>query len=314
MTMPRVAFFGSPDFAVPTLTALIESPYRPCVVVTQPDRPAGRGRTPRPSPVKVAAQAAGIDVLQPARLRDPEATAALASYGPELQVIAAYGQILRPDVLALPRFGTLNVHASLLPRWRGASPVAAAILAGDAETGATIMLVDEGEDTGDILTSRAEPIRSDDDAGSLGDRLAALGASLLLETIPAWLAGEIAPRPQDASRATRARRLRKAQGRIDWTRPAAEIARQVRAFSPWPGATTRLRSDDVRIWRARAEGSDAVGPPGTVVAVGETIDVATGDGWLRVDRLQRAGKRAMDAHAFALGERGLTGQRLGEPT
>lgn len=314
MTMPRVAFFGSPDFAVPTLTALIESPYRPCVVVTQPDRPAGRGRTPRPSAVKVVARAAGIDVLQPDRLRDPEATAALASYGPELQVIAAYGQILRPDVLALPRFGTLNVHASLLPRWRGASPVAAAILAGDAKSGATIMLVDAGEDTGDILTTRAEPIRPDDDAGSLGDRLAALGASLLLETIPAWLAGEIAPRPQDTSRATRARRLRKTQGRIDWTRPAAEIARQVRAFSPWPGATTRLRSDDLRIWRARAEGAGAAEPPGTVIGVGETIDVATGDGLLRVERLQRAGKRAMDAHAFALGERGLAGQRLGEPT
>jgi methionyl-tRNA formyltransferase len=313
MTIPRVAFFGSPDFAVPTLTALIESPYRPCVVVTQPDRPAGRGRTPRPSPVKVAAEAAGIDVLQPARLRDPEATAALASFRPELQVIAAYGQILRPDVLALPRFGTLNVHASLLPRWRGASPVAAAILAGDAETGATIMLVNEGEDTGDILTARPEPIRSDDDAGSLSDRLAALGAALLLETIPAWLAGEIAPRPQDPSRATRARRLRKAQGRIDWTRPAAEIARQVRAFSPWPGATTRLRSDDVRIWRARPEGDAAAGMPGTVVAIGETIDVATGAGLLRVEQLQRAGKRAMDARAFALGERGLVGQRLGEP-
>ncbi|MCY3920174.1 MAG: methionyl-tRNA formyltransferase [Chloroflexi bacterium] len=313
MTIPRVAFFGSPDFAVPTLTSLIESPYRPCVVVTQPDRPAGRGRTPRPSPVKVVAQNAGIDVLQPARLRDPEATAALAEYGPELQVIAAYGQILRPDVLALPRFGTLNVHASLLPRWRGASPVAAAILAGDAETGATIMLVDEGEDTGDILTARAEAIRPDDDAGSLGDRLAALGASLLLETIPAWLAGEIAPRPQDASRATRARRLRKAQGRIDWTRPAAEIARQVRAFSPWPGATTRLRADDLRIWRARAEGAGAAGPPGTVIGVGETIDVATGDGLLRVERLQRAGKRAMDARAFANGEPDLPGQRLGEP-
>ncbi len=311
--MPRVAFFGSPDFAVPTLTALIESPYRPCVVVTQPDRPAGRGRTPRPSPVKVAAQAAGIDVLQPARLRDPEATAALASYAPELQAIAAYGQILRPEVLALPRFGTLNVHASLLPRWRGASPVAAALLAGDAQTGATIMLVDEGEDTGDILTARAEPIRPDDDAGSLGDRLAARGASLLLETIPAWLAGEIAPRPQDPSRATRAPRLRKAQGRIDWTRPAAEIARQVRAFSPWPGATTRLRSDDLRIWRARAQGTGAAGPPGAVMAVGETIDVATGDGLLRVERLQRAGKRAMDARAFALGERGLAGQRLGDP-
>ncbi len=313
MTIPRVAFFGSPDFAVPTLAALIEGPYRPCVVVTQPDRPSGRGRSTRPPPVKVAAQAAGIDVLQPARLRDPAAMSALAAYAPDLQVIAAYGQILRPNVLALPRFGTLNVHASLLPRWRGASPVTAAILAGDAQTGATIMLVDAGEDTGDILTSRVEPIRPDDDAGRLSDRLAALGAALLLETIPAWLSGDIAPRPQDASLATRAPRLRKAQGRIDWARPAAEIERQVRAFSPWPGATTRLRARDLRVWRARADAGSAGAAPGTVVAVGETIDIATGAGLLRVERLQRSGKQALDARAFANGEPDLPGQRLGGP-
>ena len=313
MTIPRVAFFGSPDFALPSLAALIEGPYRPCVVVTQPDRPGGRGRSTRPPPVKVAAQAAGIDVLQPARLRDPAATSVLAAYGADLQVIVAYGQILRAGVLALPRFGTLNVHASLLPRWRGASPVAAAILAGDAETGATIMRVDAGEDTGDILASRVEAIGPDDDAGSLSERLAALGAALLLETIPAWLSGDMMAQPQDASLATRAPRLRKSQGWIDWTQPAVEIERQVRAFSPWPGATTRLRTRDVRIWRARADAGAVGAAPGTVVAVGETIDVATGAGLLRVERLQRAGKQALDARAFANGEPDLPGQRLGGP-
>lgn len=309
MTSPRVAFFGSPDFAVPTLSALIDSAYRPVVVVTQPDRPAGRGRSLRPPPVKLVAQAAGIDVLQPERLREPAATAALAAYAPELQIIVAYGQILRPSVLALPRFGTLNVHASLLPRWRGASPVTAAILAGDEESGTTIMRVDEGEDTGDILASRVEPVRPDDDAGRLSDRLAAAGAALLLETIPRWLSGEITPQPQDDALATRAPRLTKAQGRIDWTRPAAEIGRQVRAFSPWPGATTELRGRGLRIWRARV--SAGGGAPGTVLAAGETIDVASGEGVLCIERLQRAGKQALDASVFANGEPALVGQVLG---
>ncbi len=310
MPPPRVAFFGSPDFAVPSLEALIASPYRPAVVVTQPDRPAGRGRSLRPPAVKALAEAAGIPVLQPPRLREPEAAAALASYEPALQVIAAYGQILRPDVLALPRFGTLNVHASLLPRWRGASPVAAAIRAGDAESGVTIMLVDESEDTGDILATRPEPIRPNDDTGSLGERLARLGAALLLETIPRWLAAEIRPQPQDAARATRATRLQKSAGVIDWSRPALEIARLVRACSPWPGATTALRGQGLRIWQASAEGS-AGDEPGLVLAAGETIDVGTGEGVLRVARLQRSGKRALEARAFANGEPDLRGQRLG---
>ena len=317
MTSPRVAFFGSPDFAVPTLQALADSAYRPVVVVTQPDRPAGRGRALRPPPVKAVAQAAGIDVLQPARLRAPEATSALAAYAPDLQVIVAYGQILRPGVLSLPRFGTLNVHASLLPRWRGASPVTAAILADDAETGVTIMRVDEGEDTGDILSSRVEPIRPQDDAGSLSERLARLGAGLLLETIPLWLSSEITPQPQDDALATRARRLEKAQGRIDWTEPAADICRQVRAFSPWPGATTDLQGAGLRIWRASwselglGESASERVKPGTVLAVGTTIEVATGDGRLRIERLQRAGKQALDARAFSNGEPDLVGRMLG---
>ena len=381
MTAPRVAFFGSPDFAVPTLEALIDSGYRPVVVVTQPDRPAGRGRALRPPPVKVVAEAAGIDMLQPERLRDADATAALTAYEPELQIIAAYGQILRPAVLSPPRFGTLNVHASILPRWRGASPVTAALLAGDRESGVTIMLVDEGEDTGDIVATRVEPIRDDDDAGSLGDRLAEIGATLLIETIPAWIAGDVAPQPQDANQATRAGRLTKSEGRIDWTQPADAIVRQVRAFSPWPGATTSLRDASLRIWRARSgqiaagEAEDVLAAgsapgqvlaagsvpgqvlaagstpgkvlaadsapgqvlaagsapgqvlaagsapgqvlaagsvPGQVLAAGSTIDIATGDGVLRIERLQRAGKQAMDARAFANGEPQLLGQRLGE--
>lgn len=312
MSPPRVAFFGSPDFAVPTLEALIASPYRPVVVVTQPDRPAGRGRALRSPAVKRVAEAAGIEVLQPPRLRAAEATAALAAFAPDLQVITAYGQILRPDVLALPRFGTLNVHASILPRWRGAAPVAAAILAGDAESGVTIMLVDEGEDTGQILRTRVEPIDDRDDAGSLGERLARIGAALLLETIPDWLAGEITPLPQDESQSTRARRLRKAQGRIDWEQPATEIARQVRAFSPWPGASTSLRDSALRIWRASVlrDGGGA-STPGEVIAAGSTIDVLTGAGVLQIERLQRAGKQALDARAFVNGEPQLVGQILG---
>lgn len=311
MTAPRVAFFGSPDFAVPTLEALIDSPYRPVVVITQPDRPAGRGRTLTPPPVKEVATAVGVPLLQPPRLRKPDATAALAAYEPELQIIAAYGQILRPDVLALPRHGTLNVHASLLPRWRGASPIAAAIRAGDHESGVTIMLVDEGEDTGAILSSRTAPIHDDDDAGTLSDRLAAMGAELLLQTIPRWLAGEIKPQPQDATLATRAPRLKKEEGCIDWSQPAVEIWRQVRAFSPWPGATTSLRGDAVRVWSAHPErgGGDL---PGAVLGVGDTIAVATGEGVLHLERVQRAGKRAMTAAEFARGERGLIGLRLGD--
>ncbi len=306
----RVAFFGSPDFAVPTFEALVDSAYRPVVVVTQPDRPAGRGRTLRPPAVKVVAEAAGIAVLQPPMLREPEATAALAAYEPELQIIVAYGQILRPDVLALARLGTLNVHASLLPRWRGASPVAAAIRAGDRETGVTIMVVDEGEDSGAILASRAEPIHDDDDAGTLSDRLAALGADLLMETIPRWLNEEITAQAQDAAEVTRAPRMKKQEGEIDWSRPAVEIWRQVRALSPWPGATTSLEGTALRIWSAKAE-RGAAETPGTVRADDDGIVVETGDGVLRVERLQRAGKRAMSAQEFARGERRLVGARLG---
>lgn len=309
MKPPRVAFFGSPEFAVPTLHALIESAYQPVLVIAQPDRPAGRGRILRPPPVKALALAAGIPIMQPERLRDPVATAAVAAGEPELQIICAYGQILRREVLDLPRHGTLNVHASLLPRWRGAAPIAAAIQAGDTETGATIMLVDKGEDTGGILTSRREPIQDSDDSGQLNERLARLGAALLLETIPRWLAGEITPQPQDERLATRAPRLKKEDGRIDWTQSAVAIWRQVRAFSPWPGASTTLDGVAVRIQQASPaeRGGDA---PGTVRGDGDTIAVQTGDGILHIERLQRAGRRTLSAAEFTRGERHLTERRF----
>lgn len=307
----RTVFFGSPDFAVPTLNALIDSPYRPVAVVTQPDRGAGRGRKLRRPPVAERAAEAGIAVLQPSRLRDPEAVTEIAALAPDLQIVAAYGQLLPPAVLDAPRYGTLNVHASLLPRWRGAAPVSAAIAAGDAETGATIMLVDETEDTGPILAQRATAIGARETAGELSDRLAALGAELLIETIPRWLAGEIEPQAQDAALATRARRVRKDEGRIDWTLPAAQIARNIRAYTPWPGAFTELEGQRVRLAAASTETGG--GAPGKVVEVGgDAIRVATGDGVLAVERLQRAGKREMSAAEFAHGAGNLVGKRFGE--
>ena len=312
----RVAFLGSPDFAVPSLEALTAGPFRPVVVVTQPDRPAGRGRKLRPPPVRQVADAAGIPVLQPSRLRESSATAALAAYAPDLLVVVAYGQILRPEVLALPRHGTLNVHASLLPRWRGAAPIPAAIRAGDPETGVTIMLMDEGVDTGAILASQREPIHEDDDSAALSDRLAHAGAALLLDTLPRWIAGSLTAQAQDNAKATHAPRLRKEDGLIDWRQSAAEIARQVRAYSPWPGAWTRLQGAELLILRAHAApGAEALSGTvlaGTVVGTGDSVAVATGDGVLHVETLQRSGRRRLDARAFSNGERDLPGTRLGE--
>ena len=307
---PRVVFFGSPDFAVPTLRALLDSPWRPIAVVTQPDRPSGRGRKLARPPVAELAADAGIAVLQPERLRAPEAIAAIVALAPELQIVAAYGQLLPAAVLDAPRYGTLNVHASLLPRWRGAAPISAAIAAGDVETGATIMLVDETEDTGPILAQRATLVGEHETAGELSDRLAALGAALLLETIPRWLAGEIAPQAQDDSLATRARRVRKEAGAIDWSQSAAQIARQIRAYTPWPGAFAALDGQRVRLAAATAE--PGAGAAGEIVSVDEdAIRVAAGEGIAAVERLQRAGKRELSAAEFARGAGELLGKRFG---
>ena len=307
----RVRFYGSPDFALPTLQALIDSPFRPIAVVTQPDARAGRGRSLRPPPIKELAAAHGIPALQPAKLRDRAAIAQITSLRPDMQVVAAYGQLIPSEILGLLTHGTLNVHASLLPRWRGASPISAAILHGDAETGVSIMLVDETEDTGDILRQQSTPIRASEHAGDLSDRLATMGAQLLLETIPDWLSGDIDPVAQDPDQATRARRVKKQQGRINWNQSADQIARHIRAYTPWPAAATTLDQTPIRIKQATCSGSRMNGPPGTILDAGATINVATADGILEIHRLQRAGKRELSAEEFARGTRDLVGQRFG---
>ena len=307
---PRVLFYGSPDFALPTLQALIDSPWRPIAVVTQPDARAGRGKSLRPPPIKMLATEHGIPALQPPRLRDRAAITQIASLRPNLQIVVAYGQIIPRELLDLPQFGSLNVHASLLPRWRGAAPISAAILHGDAETGVSIMLIDETEDTGDIVRQRSITIEPTEDAGQLSDRLAHLGSDLLLETIPEWIAGDLVPVPQDREHATRARRVQKRQGRIDWTDSAAQIARHVRAYTPWPAATTGLSGNAIRITRASASDEPCTEPPGTIVDAGLTIRVATSDGVLEVHELQRAGKRVLSAAEFSRGSRDLAGRQF----
>ncbi|MCB0213133.1 MAG: methionyl-tRNA formyltransferase, partial [Anaerolineae bacterium] len=234
----KVVFMGTPDFAVPSLKALIAGPYALVGVVTQPDRPSGRGKRLTPPPVKVVAKEADIPVLQPRTLKAAEAFEALASFQPDLIVVAAFGQILRKNVLDLPRFGCINVHASLLPRWRGAAPITAAILAGDDEAGVTIMHMDEGLDTGPMIAKRAIPMTAEHTGGTLTGALAELGSHLLIDTLPDWLAGTLTPQPQPDAMVTFAPRLDKKEGLLDWSLPAVEIERKVRAFDPWPGTFT----------------------------------------------------------------------------
>jgi len=293
---------GSPEFALPALRALAASD-EVVAVVTQPDRAAGRGRSLKPPPVKVLAQQLGINVLQPERLRAPEAVAALRRLAPDLIVVAAYGQILRPEVLSLPSFGCLNIHASLLPRWRGASPVQHAILAGDNETGVTIMKMDEGLDTGPILAQRATPIAADETAGMLAERLAQMGADLLMEILPAYLSGKIQPRPQPAEGVTYAPLLKKEDGLLDLTRSAEELSRQVRAFSPWPGAFIEWQGAPLRIWRARPSPEESP-RPGIRLKVQGRAALGTGQGVLILEEVQPAGRNRMSSQAFLAGARG----------
>ncbi len=297
--MAKIIFMGTPEFAVPALTALIKH-HTVVAVVTQPDRPKGRGRKLMPSPVKETALAAGVPVLQPRTLKDPAAVAELAALQPDVIVVAAFGQILRPNVLNLPPRGCINVHASLLPRWRGAAPVAAAIRAGDTETGVTLMKMDEGLDTGDIIRARAIPIRADHTRATLTAELAELGATLLIETLPDWLAGNITPQPQDDALATFAPRIKKEAGRINWQQSAAEIERLTRAFNPWPGAFTLWNDIRIKILSAAVTENSPV-EPGVVFKLNDRIAVGTGAGALVLDKIQPAGKRAMLATAFANG-------------
>ena len=301
----RIVFCGTPDFAVPALEGLIAAGHEIVAVLTQPPRAGGRGQKPRPGPVQRLAEARGLPVMVPERLKgNREVLDRLRSLRPDLGVVAAYGLILPPEMLAIPAHGFLNVHASLLPRWRGAAPIQRALLAGDAETGVTIMKMDAGLDTGPILAQEATPITADDDAGRLHDRLAEMGAELLVGVIPDYVAGRLAPRPQPEAGATYAPKIAKREAVIDWSRPADAIARQVRAFSPYPGARTRFAGTPLRILAATPLADDladeADAPPGTVVQT-DPLLVATGAGVLRIHRLQRAGRKPLDAEAFLRG-------------
>jgi len=322
-----IIFIGTPTFAVPSLHALADSGHSIAAVVTQPDRPAGRRRTLTPPPVKLAAQELGLPVLQPPTLRDSDTLAGLRALSPEVFVVVAYGQILRRDVLNIPPRGVLNVHPSLLPRWRGASPIPAAILAGDERTGVTVMLMDAGMDSGPLLAQKEAPVQESDTAGSLGERLAEVGAGLLAETLPRWLAGEIEPRPQDDSRATTCPLIRKEDGALDWSLPSTDTWRRVRAYNPWPGAYTMLDGELLHIWQARPLDANSSARPGTVLELGEpwmndlpveainqaAFAVQTGRGVLVPLEVQRAGRRALSAAEFLRGVPGLIGQRLVSP-
>ncbi|WP_243040451.1 methionyl-tRNA formyltransferase [Dyella sedimenti] len=291
----RVVFAGTPEFSVPCLEACRASGAEVVAVYTQPDRPAGRGRKLTPSPVKQAALAAGIPVEQPESLKSGEARATLAGYAPDLMVVVAYGLILPRKVLAIPRLGCWNVHASLLPRWRGAAPIQRAILAGDAESGVDLMRMEAGLDTGPVLLERRTPIGREDTGGSLHDRLAALGAEVLAEGLSRVMAGEtLVAHPQPDEGVTYAHKLEKAEARLDFTWPAIELERKVRAFDPWPVAEGEIDGEPLRIWAARA--IEGHGEPGTVLAMSrEGIDIACGEGTLRVMALQRAGGKRITA-------------------
>ncbi|HEX7079798.1 MAG TPA: methionyl-tRNA formyltransferase [Gammaproteobacteria bacterium] len=309
-TAPRIVFAGTPDFAVPSLRALAASGAEIPLVLTQPDRPAGRGRRLSPPPVKRAAAELGLRVAQPEALSDASAPEAwgLADERPDLMLVVAYGLLLPRWARDWPRLGCVNVHASLLPRWRGAAPIQHAILGGDAVTGVTLMRIEAGLDSGPIYAARETPIGADETAGELHDRLAELGAALAAETLPRILAGTIEPIPQDDTAKTYAPKLDKRDARLDWRAPAIDLARRVRAFNPWPVAYTV--ADDGRVIRILAAAARPAAPeaeriaPGRIVAAGrDGIDVATGEGVLRLLRIQPPSSRVMDAAAYLAAHR-----------
>ncbi len=311
--MARVVFLGTPDYGVPALEALIAQ-HTVVAVVTQPDRYTGRGRrTLVKPPVKVVAEEQGIAVYQPERLsRHTETLAALHATDADVFILAAYGQILRANVLEIPPHGVIGLHASLLPRWRGAAPVAAAIRADDTQTGVTLMLTEEGLDTGPILAQVAVPIRGDDTRATLTARLAELAAELLVAHLPAWLASEITPTPQDDALATYAPQITKAEGLIEWTMSARAIDRHIRAMTPWPGSYTLWRGQRLRILKAQPLSEHAHSLlPGSITVLEEGLAVATGQGLLLLELIQPPGKKPMDPDAFVCGRPDCVGDLLG---
>jgi len=304
----RLAFLGTPDFAVPSLTALAAAGHEIACVYSQPPRPAGRGHKERPSPVQRLAEARGWPLHTPTSLKSPEAQAAFADLALDAAVVVAYGLILPAAILQAPRLGCLNVHASLLPRWRGAAPIQRAILAGDTESGVTIMQMDEGLDTGAVLLQRAVPIGPETTAEDLHDELATLGAELVVEALAGLAAGTLAARPQDDAGATYAEKLSREDGRLDWRRPAAELARRVQALTPWPGAFAELPGGGrLKVLRAEAL-AEASGESGRLLDAAMTV--ACGAGALRLLEVQKPGKAPVEGAAFLRGARLAVGTVL----
>lgn len=299
--MARIVFMGSPEFALPILRKLADQ-YQIVGVITQPDRPSGRGRILTSPPIKNLANELHLPILQPVRLSQPDALQQLYTWSPDLIVVAAFGQILRSEILELPEFGCVNVHASLLPRWRGAAPIQAAILNGDTESGITIMHIDPGIDTGPIINQRSIPIEPQENAGSLANKLSILGANLLIETLPNYLSGTLKPYPQDNSKATYAPMLTKEAGRLDFSQSAQVLERKVRAFNPWPGTFTLWKDKILKIHKAHFV-ECAADQNGKQIIFQGLPSITTGDGILVFDELQPAGKKSMSGKIFLQGIR-----------
>lgn len=301
----RILFFGTPELAVPTLAALVEAGRAPVAVVTQPAKPVGRGLKVADPPVAAWARGRGLAVIQPVRVRDPAFLAQAAALAPDVAVVVAFGQIFPPALLRLPRHGCINLHASLLPRWRGAAPIQAAIAAGDPRTGVTTMLMEEGLDTGPMLLREETEIGPEETAGELGRRLADLGGRLTVRTLAALERGELVPRPQDDALATYAPRLTRASGRVDWSLDARGIANRLRAFTPWPGLSAELRGEPVKLVRVEVLHEPSAAAPGTILGLREgRLAVACGEGTvLGIAGLQKPGRKPLPAPDFANGER-----------
>ena len=308
----KIVFMGTPDFAVGALESLVEAGHDVVAVVTQPDKPKGRGKEMQQTPVKACAVKHNIEVFQPVKIKTPEAVEVLKGYGADLFVVAAFGQILSKEILDMPKYGCVNIHASLLPKYRGAAPIQWAILDGEKETGVTIMQMNEGLDTGDMLTKVVVPIEDTDTGESLFDKLAEAGAKLLIETIPQIEAGTLKPEPQDDSLSTYAKMIKKEMGLIDWKKEACVLERLVRGMNSWPSAYTHFQGKTLKVWETEVETYETEATPGSVVEVTKnSIKVQTGKDLLVLKQIQLEGKKRMDVAAFLLGYKVETGMMLG---
>ena len=309
----KIIFMGTPDFAVGTLEALITGGYEIALVVTQPDKPQGRKMELTPPPVKVCALQHGLEIYQPTRVREQSSMEYLKKYEPDMIVVAAFGQILPKELLELPKYGCINVHASLLPNYRGSAPIQWSILNGDAETGVTIMRMDTGIDTGDMIAKRTVPIEEEDTGGSLFDKLAEVGAKLLVDTIPSIVDGTATYTKQDEACATKVGMIQKSQGVIDFHRSAQEINCQIRALNPWPSAYTKLHGKTLKIWKAKVVAADGNYKPGSIARITkDELCIATGEGLLSVLEVQLEGKKRMATADFLRGVTLTEGEMLGE--